>query len=715
MRRSLPRVTLASLILAATLVVEPFTAATAATTFRGVRYQGEGFEACEAPSLTKMTAWLKSPYRAIGIYFGGGARGCPTQTNLNASWVSTVIGQGWKLIPTYVGRQAPCQTKKSFKIDPTRAASQGRADAVDAVQKAQALGLGTRSPLYFDMEAYPDSDTACVNAVMTFLDAWTEKLHSLNYLSGVYGSSGSTIEQISKRYNDPAFTRPDQIWFANWNGKHSVFGDPYFPDSQWSNRQRIHQYRGGHHETWGGQTINIDNDNADALLVGDPTLPRVAITSPVWGATVAGTVPIALEAADNTGVKKVTVYIDGVSIGSDLTAPYARSWRTTSFSEGTHFITAVVTDQDDRTVRSGGIRVRVDNPGVATVTPPTTLTGSIGVVFSEDVKGLNANNVVLRLRGSTESIPARVSCRTASGTAVSCWSGPVRFATLDPAPHLVPGQHYTVRVNPDGVPAVADVDGGKSVVATTRYFRGSRNEQQNSVAATYRWRTGSTSLAYGGSYRMAHFAGASLRYRVTGTSVTWYARTGPNHGIAEVSVDGKVLGTRDLYSSEIRYRVGRTYRDLGAGTHTITITALGTRRTASTGLYVNVDAFRPEGGPLVETPSTRDRWSALNSLSASGGSYVRDRLATASVSFTFRGTGVEWFYVGGPTHGKAAIYLDGRRVRTEDHYRSATTYGLRRYLHGLSDELHTVRIEVLGLRRAESRGTTIALDRFLVI
>jgi len=40
-------------------------------------------------------------------------------------------------------------------------------------------------------------------------------------------------------------------------------GGSYLPDNHWANHERIHQYRGGHNETWGGVTINIDNNYLD--------------------------------------------------------------------------------------------------------------------------------------------------------------------------------------------------------------------------------------------------------------------------------------------------------------------------------------------------------------------------------------------------------------------------------------------------------------------
>ena len=39
-------------------------------------------------------------------------------------------------------------------------------------------------------------------------------------------------------------------------------------DTLWTNHQRLHQYRGGHHETWGSVTIDIDTNYVDAAVVG---------------------------------------------------------------------------------------------------------------------------------------------------------------------------------------------------------------------------------------------------------------------------------------------------------------------------------------------------------------------------------------------------------------------------------------------------------------
>ena len=46
---------------------------------------------------------------------------------------------------------------------------------------------------------------------------------------------------------------------------------PYVPASAWTRHQRIHQYRGGHDETYGGVTINIDSDYVEGATVGATT------------------------------------------------------------------------------------------------------------------------------------------------------------------------------------------------------------------------------------------------------------------------------------------------------------------------------------------------------------------------------------------------------------------------------------------------------------
>jgi hypothetical protein len=236
----------------------------------GAVFTGLGFDACSAPSTRTMAAWGESPYRGVGVYIGGLNRAC-SQPSLTATWVAAQTAAGWHLIPTYVGLQAPTSECSSCaKLSASQATAQGAAAAEDAVEAAAAIAIGPGSPIYFDMEAYTRT-TSATAATLSFLEAWTEKLHALGYVSGVYSSSASGIADLATQV-DTGYVGPDDLWIANWNGSQSTT-DPVVPASAWTPHQRIHQYRGGHNETYGGATINIDSDYVDADTVGSATLP----------------------------------------------------------------------------------------------------------------------------------------------------------------------------------------------------------------------------------------------------------------------------------------------------------------------------------------------------------------------------------------------------------------------------------------------------------
>lgn len=308
------------------IVVEPRGAAAAsratlpraprpiATASAGSIFTGLGFDACTAPSTRTMAAWEDSPYRAIGVYIGGLNRGC-SQPNLTASWVQTQTTNGWHLIPTYVGLQAPTSScPDCAKLSSSQAIAQGNASAVDAVARASELGMGPGSPIYFDMESYTQTASATA-ATLAFLEAWTEKLHSLGYVSGVYSSSGSGIEDLANQVGT-GYNLPDDIWIANWNGVAST-SDPAVPSYAWTEHQRIKQYRGGHNETYGGVTINIDNNYVDAATVGSSA--SAGADDPIGFLDLAGTpapghVRVkgwAFDPSLPTGTLSIRVYIGG--------------------------------------------------------------------------------------------------------------------------------------------------------------------------------------------------------------------------------------------------------------------------------------------------------------------------------------------------------------------------------------------------------------------
>ena len=221
-----------------------------------------GFDTCSAPPLSVMQTWYRtSPYRAVGIYIGGRDRAC-AGGNLSPFWVGAVSAQGWALIPIYVGLQAPCASAKGLtgRMQPAQAAQEGLAEADDAADQAAAYGLAHGSPVYFDLEAFKETDQGCVDTVLGFLDAWTRELHAQGYYSGVYGSAASGMATLAAAVqNQPPFTAPDAIWIARWD-QQARTADGSVPAQMWDHHQRIKQYQGGHVEKHGGAALDIDSD-----------------------------------------------------------------------------------------------------------------------------------------------------------------------------------------------------------------------------------------------------------------------------------------------------------------------------------------------------------------------------------------------------------------------------------------------------------------------
>jgi hypothetical protein len=251
-------------------------------------YTGLGFDQCLAPEQYKMDAWLKaSPFRAVGIYISGASRGCRNQPNLTSTWVATQLAKGWRLLPITLGPQANCNPRfPRYGDDPVisgrlnkqgqyaKAFRQGVAEASTTVGAAQALGIVPGSTLWYDLEGYDVTNTGCRESSLWFLSAWTQQLHALGYVSGVYSSAGSGIKSLDDaRVQRPgSFTLPDQIWIARWDNQANT-STSYIRSDGWVPGRRMKQFQGGHNEKWGGVTINIDRNYLDLGAGTPPTTP----------------------------------------------------------------------------------------------------------------------------------------------------------------------------------------------------------------------------------------------------------------------------------------------------------------------------------------------------------------------------------------------------------------------------------------------------------
>ena len=241
-------------------------------------FTGYGFDQCLAPTQSTMNTWLRtSPYLAVGIYISGDSRACRSQPNLTPAWVRTQLRRGWRLLPITLGPQASCQPRfpryaDDFTINPSpgrkgiygKARGEGQRSATSTLADARALGIVEGSTLWYDLEGFDATNTHCRESALSFLTAWNRKVAAAGYVTGVYSSAGSGIKVLDEaRVQRPgAYTMPDRIWLARWDGVANT-STSYIAEDGWRPGGRVKQYRGGHDEVWGGVRINIDTNFLD--------------------------------------------------------------------------------------------------------------------------------------------------------------------------------------------------------------------------------------------------------------------------------------------------------------------------------------------------------------------------------------------------------------------------------------------------------------------
>ena len=121
-----------------------------------------------------------------------------------------------------------------------------------------------------------------------------------------------------------------------------------------------------HYRVRSKNSSGIESISGDAAFTTssttDTTPPTVSLTAPALNATLAGTVSVTANAADNVAVASVQFLVDGANLGAPVTtAPYAVSWNTTSVVNGTHTLSARATDTSGNVGNATGVAVNVSN------------------------------------------------------------------------------------------------------------------------------------------------------------------------------------------------------------------------------------------------------------------------------------------------------------------------------------------------------------------
>ena len=159
---------------------------------KGSVFTGYAFDACNAPSTDALSAWLQSPYRALGIYIGGVNRACSNAQPLRR------LGRrrrrhGLEPDPALRRpsgalrrRPRPCEDLPHARREPGHGRGRRRRG-----RRGRARRSAPGSPIYFDMEGYARTTRPARRPCRPSSAAWVDELHALGYLAGVYGSAAS--------------------------------------------------------------------------------------------------------------------------------------------------------------------------------------------------------------------------------------------------------------------------------------------------------------------------------------------------------------------------------------------------------------------------------------------------------------------------------------------------------------------------------------------
>jgi probable HAF family extracellular repeat protein len=282
----------------------PLTPATTPTPLTRTVSQHLGFDSAILPDPAKLAAWWQSsPYYDIGIYAPGSPNG-PSDPALNASWVTTVSAQGWGIVPIWAGLQSPCgcsnpssgphahdpypgchqfSSAQTFSIKPTQAEQQGEAQALAAYHSVKSLGLDG-SIVYADIEPYDSSarderNQSCSAATEAYVSGWVKGMHQ-NGGAGSAGVYGIVWDASPSQPQAADFQGADSVFLSRDDNRVTVWGlnhdsESQLDDTLWPTRQRIHQFRTGSQESWGGASLYIDSNVEDAPIAGGNNLKPI--------------------------------------------------------------------------------------------------------------------------------------------------------------------------------------------------------------------------------------------------------------------------------------------------------------------------------------------------------------------------------------------------------------------------------------------------------
>ncbi len=201
---------------------------------------------------------------------------------------------------------------------------------------------------------------------------------------------------------------------------------------------------------------------------------------------------------------------------------------------------------------------------------------------------LSASSISAKLREGLGASSSAAAPATVDGIRLDrAKSGYTRYATI----YWSNGSVY--KVSGDRMRSALGLKSTKFTVI------GRIEDKHAAVKHTASWKERADSKSFGGTHHTSKKKNAKLKVRFKGSSVKWIGSKHTNSGRADVYLDGVKVARIDGYAPKAAYRqVMWASSGLKSGDHTLEIRVRGTKRAASKGTYVRVDAIELKGTPV---------------------------------------------------------------------------------------------------------------------
>lgn len=481
---------------------------------------------------------------------------------------------------------------------------------------------------------------------------------------------------------------------------------------------------------------NVTTSSAVAVTV-DNAAPTVAITAPVSGATVSGSVTVSANASDNGAIAGVQFRLDGANLGGeDTTSPYAVSWDTTTAADGAHTLTAVARDASGGTATSAAVTVTVSNV-TETVTriedPSASIAYAGSWALGNTAKAWSGGTAALATGGPSATGEATRATLTFTGTGVR-WIG------------FTGPQAGIARVYLDGaLVATVDTYAPTEAVEAVLYTATGLASMTHTLAVES---TGTRNAASSDIFVVVDafdVTSAGGGADTTPPTVTITTPTGGSTangtiivgasasdagGIAGVQfrLDGAALQAEDATAP---YSINWDTTTVADGSHTLTAVARDAAGNTATSAAVAVTVSNGTAPPpgvmtrientdpsITYTPgsaatSPPNWWHGSRSRGWSNETSSFNRSEGARATFAFNGSAVTWIGFRAPWAGIARVYLDGAFAGEFDLYATVETPQAAAFsASGLASGPHTLIVESTGRKNPSASDNAVVVDAF---